>query len=177
MQRAIESGKKAAILMAFGATLPEFFYTYIALYGFDFFNNNTVVNEHIQLIATIIFFLLATYFLSKKPEVQRLEKNEKENYFDFGRGFLIGTMNLLIIPFWIFIAIWLQSYDFTFLTQSEIILFSLGAALGALLVFLAYAELGHLVLQKIGTVIKYTNKVVGLMFLGLGVYQLTQILR
>ena len=174
MQRAIESSKKAAIMMALGSTLPEFVYTYIALYGFDFFNDNISIGQDIQITATIIFFLLAVYFLTKKSEKPNLTPSKKDDYFNFGRGFLVAAMNILVIPFWIFIALWLQTYGFSFVTSAEIIFFSIGSALGALLIFLAYAELGHLIFQKLGTIVRYTNKAIGISFLLLGIYQITQ---
>ena len=100
---------------------------------------------------------------------------EKYDYFDFGRGFIVATMNVLIIPFWLFIALWLANYDMTFDNQTNIIVFSIGSALGALAVFIGYAELGQYILARIGKIVKYTNKIVGVVFVVLGIYQLTQL--
>jgi flagellar biosynthesis component FlhA len=94
---------------------------------------------------------------------------------DFIKGILLASMNMLIIPFWIFLAIWLKNYDFTFSSASQIWVFSIGSALGALVIFLLYSRLGSFVVTKIQKVSYYTNKTVGLLFLLLAIYQLIQL--
>jgi len=174
MQRAVDAGKKAGYMLSFGATVMEFVYTYIALYGLTFFQENVATNYYLQVFATVVFFAFGAYNLSKESKPPA-KPNKKYDYFDFGRGILVAAMNVLIIPFWLFIAIWLSSYDMRFDTQTNIITFSIGSALGALVVFIGYAELGRFIIGRIGKIVKYTDKVVGIVFLILGVYQVTQL--
>ena len=175
MQRTLEAGKKAGYMLSFGATVMEFVYTYIALYGLTFFQESVATNYYMQVFATVVFFAFGIYnfFKESKPPAA---PTDSYDYFDFGRGFIVATMNVLIIPFWLFIALWLSgSYDMTFDSQTNIIVFSLGSALGALAVFIGYAELGQYILARIGKIVKYTNKIVGVVFILLGIYQLTQL--
>lgn len=174
MQRAVDAGKKAGYMLSFGATIIEFVYTYIALYGLTFFQESVATSYYLQAFATAVFFAFGAYNLLKESTPPAAPSNAYD-YFDFGRGILVATMNVLIIPFWLFIALWLSSYNMTFDTQTNIIVFSIGSALGALVVFIGYAELGHFILGRIGKIIKYTDKVVGVVFLILGVYQVTQL--
>lgn len=174
MQRTLEAGKKAGYMLSFGATVMEFVYTYIALYGLTFFQESVATNYYMQIFATIVFFGFGFYNFFKESKPPTAPTNDYD-YFDFGRGFLVATMNVLIIPFWLFIALWLANYDMTFDTQTNIIVFSIGSALGALAVFIGYAELGHYILARIGKIVKYTNKIVGVIFVILGIYQLTQL--
>ena len=53
-----------------------------------------------------------------------------------------------------------------------IISFCLGAAIGAGVVFWGYVELGNWLVNRLGRIEYYTNKVVGGIFLGLGLLQL-----
>lgn len=85
-------------------------------------------------------------------------------------------MNILIVPFWIFLGIWLKSNGMLFENQTDIFIFSVGAAIGALLAFFGYILLSEYIVTKIKEINQYTNKAVGLIFLGLGIFQLTQIL-
>ena len=174
MQRTLEAGKKAGYMLSFGATVMEFVYTYIALYGLTFFQESVATNYYMQVFATVVFFGFGFYNFFKESNPPTTPSNDYD-YFDFGRGFLVATMNVLIIPFWLFIALWLGNYEFTFDTQTNIIVFSIGSALGALAVFIGYAELGHYILARIGKIVKYTNKIVGVIFVILGFYQLSQL--
>ncbi len=174
MQRAVDAGKKAGYMLSFGATVMEFVYTYIALYGLTFFQESVATNYYMQVFATVVFFGFGLYNFFKESKPPTAPSNDYD-YFDFGRGFLVAAMNILIIPFWLFIAIWLGNYDMTFDTQSTIIVFSIGSALGALAVFIGYAELGHFIIGRIGKIVKYTDKIIGVVFVILGLYQLTQL--
>ena len=174
MQRTVEAGKKAGYMLSFGATVMEFVYTYIALYGLTFFQESVATNYYMQVFATVVFFAFGIYNFFKESQPPTTLKNDYD-YFDFGRGFLVATMNVLIIPFWLFIALWLSGYDMTFDSQANIIVFSIGSALGALAVFIGYAELGHYILARIGKIVQYTNKIVGVIFVILGIYQLGQL--
>lgn len=175
MQRTVKAGKKAGYMLSFGATIMEFIYTYVALYGLNFFQESVATNLYLKVFATIVFFGFGLYNLLKKSEPPVPPKGTYD-YFDFGRGILVASMNVLIIPFWLFIALWLGGYGFTFESQTKIVIFSLASALGALVVFIGYAELGHYILNRIGKVVKYTNKAVGIVFILLGIYQLIELL-
>lgn len=173
-QRTIQNGKNSGTLLALGATVMEFVYTYIALVSLDFFTQNTEVDQYIKIGATCAFFLMAIYFLSKKSKPNPTSASAYD-YFDFFRGVVVGAMNLLIVPFWIFIALWLQTYDMRFDQIANILSFSTGSALGALLAFLGYVWLSKIIVSRVQQISQYTDRVVGIIFLGLGFFQLTQL--
>lgn len=171
VQRTITSGKKAGLLVALGASLPEFIYAYVALVSLHFFQDNFRIEQSIQGFAIIVFLALGAYYLLKKSKPPTLQQEKKTKQHNLIRGLLAGTLNILIIPFWIFIATWLASYGFEFSSPFITVVFCLGAALGALLVFWLYAILGHFLLSRLGDVVRYSNKVIGLIFFLLGIYQ------
>ena len=173
-EKTIHNGYRSGVMVSLGATVIEFLYTFIALMSIDFFVQNVSVNVYINLLAMIVFFVLGVYHFSKKTKLI-LESEGEYKTFDFIKGILLASMNMLIIPFWIFLALWLKNQGFEFSSMSLIFVFSTGSALGALLVFLLYIWLGRFIVNKIRTVSFYTNKAVGLVFLILGIYQLIQL--
>ena len=152
----------------------EFVYTYIALVSLEFFMQNTSINQYIKGIAIVIFLSMGLYFLIKKSHGP-ITADTSYSYYDFFRGVLVGAMNMLIIPFWIFLAIWLESKGMHFDQQSTILSFCLGSTLGALLAFVGYIALSSWIVSRVQKVAQYTDKAVGILFLGLGVLQLIQI--
>jgi threonine/homoserine/homoserine lactone efflux protein len=173
-EKTIHDGYRSGVMVALGATVIEFSYTYIAITSVDFFIQNDDVNLYINLIAMTVFFALGFYHLFKKTKMVLDSKGEYKT-FDFVKGIMLASVNMLIIPFWIFLSLWLKSYDFDFSTNYQILIFSIGAALGALAIFLTYSLLGKFVVSKIQKVSLYTNRVVGVLFLMLGIYQLIQL--
>ena len=175
VQNTIQNGKKSGVMIALGATIMEFVYTFIALKSLDMFSENLQIGSTIKIVATIIFFILGIYFFTK-PYSKDLKPVKEYNYFDFFRGFLVGLMNLLIVPFWVFIGIWLESNGIQFDNTYLIVNFSFASALGALLAFFLYIWFSGMISGKVATINRYTNKIVGTVFLGLGIFQLFQIL-
>ncbi len=175
IQKTIEKGRKSGLMIAMGATIMEFVYSYIALNSLDFFTENLTIGNYIKMFATALFFILGIYHFFKKTS-KELKTAAAYDYFDFLRGFVVGMMNMLIVPFWIFLGIWLESNGMVFENQPCIIWFSFGAALGAFLAFLAYIWFSGIIVNKVATINQYTNKVVGVLFLGLGIFQLIELL-
>jgi threonine/homoserine/homoserine lactone efflux protein len=173
-EKTIHDGYRSGVMVSLGATTIEFLYTYIAIASMDFFIQNVGLNLYINLIAMTVFFALAFYHLFKKTS-QILESKGEYKTFDFIKGILLASMNMLIIPFWIFLVVWLKNYGFEFSTITQILVFSIGSALGALVIFILYSRLGKLVVNKIQKVSYYTNRTVGVLFLLLAMYQLTQL--
>ena len=172
LQRTLEGHREAGLIMALGACIPEFFYTYLALYGLEFFQQNWAANQYIQKISIVLFMLLGFYFLFKKTQVPTSMKlSYKSVGLDFISGILVGLMNMLIIPFWIFVAIWLKSKGLGFSSIVQLFVFSIGAALGAYIAFLGYIILGQFILKRIEKVALYSNKIIGLIFIGLAIFQ------
>jgi len=170
-QRTIQDGRKAGLMVAFGATVMEFIYTGVALVSLDFLNANNKITQSIKIAAIIVFFVIGLYYLLKKnSEIPAIKTDY--NYLDFFKGIVIGALNMLIIPFWIFLGLWLKSNGFFFEDQFTIFIFSMGAAIGALLAFLGYIWLSEYVNTRSKQISAYTNKAVGILFLGLAIFQL-----
>ncbi len=174
-QKTIEKGKQSGLLIALGATVMEFGYTYLALNSLDLLKQNIEIGNYIKIFAIVMFTLLGVYYFFKKS-IPKLKQTSDYHYFDFLRGVIVGLMNMLIFPFWIFIGIWLKSNGMFFEDQSYILTFSFGATIGAFLAFLTYIWLSGMIEKKIETINQYTNKVVGVLFFGLGIFQLIDLL-
>lgn len=170
-QKTIEKGEKAGWQVALGATIMEFIYTVVALYGLDIFSIKNDWNGYIQVGSAILFIALGIYYWTKKIKPLDAPLTSRQT-IDFLQGILVGTLNLLVIPFWLFIGIWLTSNGMIFHQTSLILSFSLGSALGALLTFVGYIKGSSYLIKKSERLVKYTNRVIGALFLLLGIIQI-----
>ncbi|WP_367390805.1 LysE family translocator [Lewinella sp. LCG006] len=177
MKRAIAAGRKAGVFAALGTIIPEFVYTYIAVYGYLTIAKDEAIGHHIQVVGAVVFFSMAAYYLFQKAEKPGLDiaSSSKDNFISFQRGFFTASINLLVMPFWAFIALSLHTYGYEFTEQVELIAFASASALGALGMFLLYARLGHLIVYRMEKLVQYTNKFLALVFLVLGLYQLVRL--
>jgi threonine/homoserine/homoserine lactone efflux protein len=176
-ERSITKGFKYGFIIGLGATVMEFVYTYVAITCLDALTENISIGRNIKIVSIIIFIVLAILFLSKKPKQPNKSIALQENLvLEFFKGIGVGAMNFLIIPFWLFIGVWLRSNEIVVIGVGEITLFSIAAALGALVVFIGYGVLAHYISNKLEMVTKYTNKLVGVVFLILAIIQAAQLI-
>lgn len=169
-ERTIRKGYRSGVMVTLGAGVIEFLYTFLAIYFIDQLTQNKSIGKFITWTAAAIFLFLGFYYLLRKakpikPVITRSSSR------DFGLGVGVAAMNMLIIPTWLFIGIWMRGQGYDFLHMGHIVLVSIGSALGACLVFLGYVKLGSYVVSRMETVTQYTNKFIGTVFLVLSVVQ------
>ena len=174
-ERAMTRGRRPGIMVAIGAALTQLIYTFIAVYFIDTIIKNEIITESINWAACIIFLGLGIYYLFKKATIVKPSRTSSDRKH-FGYGIVIAGMNMLIIPTWIFIAVWLKSNGFDFTAIREIIFISLGSGVGALLIFIGYVRLSGYILTRMSSVVKYTNRFLGVIFISLAAYQLIRLL-
>ena len=167
----IKRGIKAGIYYSLGASVFEFIYTFVALKFINLFMDNPAIETNIRWAALIVFFGLSIYYFLSNPNPPQQKESVQDKRSSFLKGMGIASLNMLIVPYWIFLGTWLHSDGWIILDSFWILIFSIGATLGALAVFLAYAKLSELVLQKSDRIVKWTNKIIGFVFLILGIYQ------
>lgn len=176
VQTTVQEGKKAGLLNAMGATVPEFFYTYLALVAADLLLDNLTLTHYIKISALVVFLALALWFWLVQPADETSEKVVvAARYQYFIKGMAAGFFNFLIVPFWLFIIVWLQANGVELKGQAGILFFSFGGALGAFFVFFLYIELGHFLLKRISSVRRYINKSVAVIFFLLFLYQVWEV--
>ncbi|NND09309.1 MAG: LysE family transporter [Saprospiraceae bacterium] len=173
-ERSIQRGFNSGIMVALGAAVTEFVYTFVSIYFIDTIIKNEVIGSMIKWTMVFVFFILGTYYLIKKVEAVQT-KIAGSGSRDFGYGIVVAAMNMLIIPTWIVIGLWMRGNGFDFVHISEILLISLGSALGGFIVFAGYVRLGRFIVNRMEKVTRYTNRFLGAIFLGLATVQLLRI--
>ena len=174
-ERTIKRGLKAGIVAALGAATIEFIYTFIAIFFIDVIIKNAVIGKSIKWIAIGVFLGLGIFYLLRKRSAVK-SYDEYPNSKDYGYGLLIAGMNMLIIPTWIFLGLWLRSNGYDFRNMIDILAISMGAATGAFITFFGYAHLGKYIVNRIENVTKYSNKALGIFFIFLAAFQLIKMM-
>lgn len=173
MQLAIQDHRRAAFFFALAASLTEFVYAGVTVRFQLFLSERPGFTENFQLITAIAMIVLGVVNLYSKSNTQALiqKAGAMKGRIGFKRGFVLGILNPLTIPFWLTVTAFLQSNGWINLEGSNFWLYLVGLSLGTFLLLLTVNFLGN----------KFTNiadnnflvhKVPGLIFIGLGVYNL-----
>ena len=171
----ISSGKKDSLKFAFGASIIVFLQAGIALFFADYFSKNPKIIEILKTAAVFVFFALAIFFfmLSKKKITGESKSNNK-NYFLSGLG--MSSVNMLAIPFYLGLSIYLVSVNKIIIEQPFILLFVIGAAIGSFLLFYTYILFAKIIIKKVAFIATNINIILSILFLSLGILTLIKLM-
>ena len=133
-------GKKSAFLFATGVSIAIGVLTTIALVFARFLDKNPAVISILQKVALGIFISITIYFFFIAKDVRKTPINEvpysKRNLFF--KGFILSIINLLPIPYWVYISITFTSFNWFSFTQISVISTVIGSVIGAFVVMSIY---------------------------------------
>ena len=170
---AIRKGFSHGIATAVGAALIELVQVFIALKFTWLFHENPNVERVFQIIATVVFFAGGVYFMffaKSKPSIAEGETKYSKRG-DFMRGVGISSLNLMVIPYWIFYATLLTTNGIMVKDNTHVVVFSVGVMSGTFALLVCYALLGAKILSKSEQITRWVNKFIGLLLIGFGVFQ------
>ena len=168
---AIVRGTRVAISMAVGAAIVEFFQAYIALTFYNILTHNEEIENTIILISIPVFLLVGVYYLLKKNHVTLKPIARAANVIGAAKGFALSSVNLMAIPYFVFIGGYLASSNHISLKPELIAAFSAGVVFGSFVTFFIYANLGVVIKRKSEKMSQYASKIVGLIFIAIAISQ------
>src|SRR5690606_37301630 len=159
----LKEGKPRAFAMGSGASFIVFFQALVATIFSRFINRRTDINHLIQEVGIGVFLLLSVYFFffSKKKKIQKDEVIISSKQSHFLMGILLSLINVFPIPFYVILSITLASYGYFSFDKLFLILFSIGASLGAMVVFYLYANFIRKIESKTDFFLKNVNNLLG----------------
>lgn len=171
----IEIGKIESIKFAVGASLIVFIQAGVALFFADYFVKNPKIIELLKIAGVFVFFALSIFFffLSRK-KMGANSKSSRGNYFL--KGIMMSSVNMLAIPFYLGLSIFLVSENKIIIEQPYILLFVIGASIGSFLLFYTYIIFAKIIIKKVSFIATNINIILSLLFLMLGILTLVKLL-
>ena len=168
-QTSIMRGWAAAMAVALGAAIAEFFQAWAAVVLTDWFLSHPAAERGFNWAAVPVFFTLGIHliFFAKPPRPP--EKADAGNLRkQFAKGLVVSIFNLLAVPYWFVYCGWLRVEGWWQEGLFWTLIFALGVSLGTVFALGLYAWLGQVILRRSSEVARYANRFIGLIFLGLG---------
>jgi threonine/homoserine/homoserine lactone efflux protein len=178
-QTAIHRGLLAAMLLAVGAAAAEFFQAWAAVALTDWFLSRPAMERMFQWAATPVFFTLAAYFLFwAKASKSGSQVAEVSPFRQMGKGILLSAFNLLAVPYWfVYCGSLRMSGWWEEASLASTFIFSAGVTVGTVAALGLYAWLGKIIVERSDAAARHANRFVGLVFLGLGLKLLFDLLK
>lgn len=133
-------GRKKALLFSVGVCITVMIQTFIALLFARYIEMHPDVVELLQKVALGIFISLTIYFIfiakDTRREIRNADSYSKTNRFF--SGMFIAFLNLLPLPYWIYIGITLSAFGWFSFAQPDMTVAVVGSGLGTMVALAVY---------------------------------------
>jgi threonine/homoserine/homoserine lactone efflux protein len=174
IQMGLEHRTEQAWKFALASSTVEYFYAWIAVEFESLITSSPAVTENFELITAVVMLTLGSLSLitTKKPSALV----EKFHASGFRKGFILGILNPMALPFWVAMTAYIRSQHWATLdTNAELHAYLLGVSLGGFAVMMMVFFLARKVVVYFqrNTLI---NKIPGATLLVLGCYAMIKYL-
>lgn len=161
---------KQAWRFSIASSVVEYFYAWAAVEFESLITASPAVTQNFELITAVVMLALGAVSLytakNPSPIVERF------NDSGFRKGFILGVLNPMALPFWIAMTAYIRSQHWVSLdTKMEVHAYLLGVALGGFALMMVFFFLARKVVDYFegNTMLK---RIPGITLLMLGVYAL-----
>ncbi len=138
----MNQGRKVALLFSTGVFITISIQTLAALIFARYLDRHPEVVDILQEVALGIFICLTLYFFfiakDSRREVPREMEHSKTNRFFY--GIFLASLNLLPIPYWVYISITFSSFGWFSFDHLPLLSTVLGSGLGSFVMLFIYAQ-------------------------------------
>ncbi len=138
----MKESRKAAILFSIGVCVTVIIQTYIALLFAKYLDQHREIVDLLQKVALGIFICITIYFFfiakDTRREMPETVNHSKTNRFFY--GMLLGVLNLLPLPYWVYVSITFSGFGLFKFTQPELLAAVLASGLGTFAMLIFYIQ-------------------------------------
>lgn len=136
----MREGRRKGLLFSLGVCITVFIQTFIALIFARYLDRHPEVIDILQKVALGVFVSITIYFFFVAKNIRKeppREVNNSKSHRVFS-GMILAALNLLPIPYWVYISITFSSFGWFQFTTLELWAAVLGSSLGTFTVLAIY---------------------------------------
>jgi len=171
-------GRKKAILFSIGVCVTVMLQTFVALLFAGYIEMHPGIVDVLQKVALGIFISLTIYFIfiaeDTRREIRNSDTYSKTNRFF--SGMLLAVLNLLPLPYWIYLGLTFSVFGWFSFAQPELSVAVIGSGLGTLAVLMIYVQFFRPKEEATKSKLNM-NYIIGLVTAAVSVFTLLKILK
>jgi threonine/homoserine/homoserine lactone efflux protein len=175
MEIAAQKTWRRAMIAAVGVSVVECLQAFLAVYGASFFTDYPFLEILISILGLPIFLILAYQHLSHSGKVAK--KQIGENLSPFWQGAFVSSLNMAAFAYWILWGGIFLSQSWLENTVLSITIFALSSGFGTLGAMIVYIFVGSLFKTQLQRYNLLVNRAMGILFLGMAVMQIWNLLK
>jgi len=138
----MKNGRKQALLFSIGVCITVMIQTSVAFLFSRYLDKNPDIVDFLQKTALGIFICLTVFFLFIAKDTRREipEKMNKSKTNRFFSGMLIGALNMLPLPYWVYVSITFAAFGWFSFEQPDLWMAVIGSGLGTIVMLIIYIQ-------------------------------------
>lgn len=158
-----KEGKRNALWFVLGAMLVICFQVFFSVLFAKIINKRPDLVTLLREVGFGIFATLTVYFLvlAKKPKDKTKKLKSKSVTKRFFLGMLLSALNFFPIPYYVFVSVFLASYNLFSFDTTSIFIFVNGVVIGSFLVFYFYISFFNRIEKKRDFIMRNMNTIIG----------------
>lgn len=159
----LKEGHVRGIMFSVGACVVVIIQTTIAAVFARYLSKNHDVIDVLQRVAFVVFVLVTVYFLfiAKSEPKEQVEPKIRSKGSRFFQGLFLSGINVFPIPYQAYMTITLASFGWLDFSQTSIISYVAGAAMGTFVTLYMYIFFFDRIKSKTFTSQKNMNRIIG----------------
>lgn len=138
----INEGRKKGLLFSLGVCITVAIQTYVALLFARYLDKHPEIVDMLQKVALGIFICITFYFFFIAKDTRReipdeINKTKANRFFS---GMLLASLNLLPLPYWVYISITFSTFGWFTFSQPGLWACVIASALGTFLMLALYVQ-------------------------------------
>ncbi len=138
----MKEGRKKGVLFSIGVCVTVMVQTYVALFFAKLLDQHPEYVDLLQKVALGIFICITIYFFfiakdTRRPIREDVNRSKTNRFFT---GMLLAHLNLLPLPYWVYISITFAGFGWFSFEQTEIWAAVLASGVGTFAMLMLYVQ-------------------------------------
>jgi threonine/homoserine/homoserine lactone efflux protein len=172
VQITLNKGLKQAYYFIISFSLVEMLFTFVMMRFVEWFSTSLNLDRIIDVAMIIVFLALGVVTWKSRKEMPETDTSNKDSV---RYGILLGILNPMQVPYWLFLGTYLISHDFINTGNGSLAIFSIGSGLGAAAVLYGFARFAKYIQDKFTLSSYIVNKSIAMLFFALSAFHLVKV--
>ncbi|MEJ7560847.1 MAG: LysE family transporter [Pedobacter sp.] len=172
VQITITRGIKQALYFIVAFASVEVLFTFGVMRFVQWLSSEIKLGDIIDVVMILMFGVLGVITWRSRKEMPKADYSKKDS---IRYGLLLGVINPMQIPYWLFVGTYLISHEWISIGYLSLSVFSIGSGIGAALALYGFARFAQFVQEKFALSSYKVSKGIALLFFALSAYHLVKV--
>lgn len=172
VQITITRGIRQALYFIGAFSAVEILFTFGVMRFVQWLSSEINLESAIDIVMVFMFGVLGVLTWRSRKEMPKADYSKKDS---IRYGMLLGVVNPMQIPYWLFVGTYLISHEWIDIGYLSLSVFSIGSGLGAALALYGFARFAQYIQEKFALSSYIVNKGIALLFFALSAYHVVKI--